>query len=69
MVLAKDPGARGMDELAMRICADGIVKHLAQSRLRFLRMALLPLHSAGYFPEPIGDELHCRAVQPDPADR
>ena len=70
MALAKDPGARRMDEIAMRICAEGIVKHLAQSRLRFLRMAPLPLHSAGYRPEPIGDgpigdALHGRAVEPD----
>ena len=57
MALAKDPAARGMDELAMRMLADRAAEHLAQSRLRFLRMAPLSLHSAGYRPEPVGSEL------------
>ena len=57
MALLRAPATRGMDELAMGILADGIVKHLARSRLRFLRMAPLPLHSAGYRPEPVGAAL------------
>ena len=54
MALAKDPGAKGMDELAMRVCADRIVKHLAQSRLRFLRMAPLPPSGLGGRPARAG---------------
>ena len=57
MALLREPATKGMDEFAMGILADGIVKHLVQSRLRFPRMAPLPLHSAGYWPEPVGSEL------------